>query len=223
MFSPSACHPDKNDCLNAANKLLVQWSDWKTNKKKVLHGERYSWNTAELWYQNCWELLMQRKWPWKFPESEVERANKRAVLWERAFVSLLRGSVFSTQVAATIYDSCPRALFFMTALIFSWKSASVFDNFPNMVPAQPQVIVTQTFQNSLTWEVWWDIAVWRLFFCLEINKNGRALLCLVLCGRFLSFAAYLPFWTGGLTLASFCCEMVWSLPPSGTDRLQSRL
>lgn len=62
-------------------------------------------------------------------------------------------------------------------------------------------------------DVWWDIAVWRLFFSLEINKTDCAPLYLGLCSPFLSVIAHLLLWISKLTLASFCCEMVWSWPP----------
>lgn len=134
------------------------------------------------------------------------RTTVTALLWDDGSVCSVRLSFPHT------LRQLPEGNFMMSALIFSCRSASVFfHNFLNIVSAQPQVIVT-----ALTWEVYW---VWRLHFCLKINNDDVHFS--MLCSSLLSVYVQLPLWISRLTPASFCCEMVWSWPPSGRGRLQS--
>lgn len=141
MFQTPVCQPDKTRplyCREQAARARHQ-SDLAAKQTKVALWAMNSLLYCRAAVGECtseyvrlarnhkgWELLRRRKWPWQdhcAAESEaVTQTDKQK--WQlhckSVSVSLLRASVFCTQVTAAAYDSCLRAALWW----LHWSSAA---------------------------------------------------------------------------------------------------
>lgn len=174
----------------------VIWFSRKTNK--VLHREMNPLNTVELWCggQTCKNVQLASQLM-QFYHATASKAVRLS--------SAHRSQPLPMTAAWRQLHDCTD--------LHLQKPVS-FWQFPNMVYARPNVIVTGPSQHC---KDWWDIVAWSHFSVLTSIR-------IIVCVFFLCFAAVsclslsISLWI--LTPASFCCKMVWSWPPSGTDQLQ---
>lgn len=158
-------------------------------------------NTAELCrrhvknfqlahHQSCRELPMQRKWPWKFHCASASKAvgETDKQKWQPCCESVCLSFAHRSQ-------PLPEGGFMMTALILSCESSSVFDDCPNTIRAQPQVIVPGPLENSYLRGLTRYCSMKAIFFSLL--RSIKMIVCFsILCcaALFLHVSVHLPLW-----------------------------